>query len=115
MFRTRDFEDSTTSFDVLLFLFLHNRGGNFSLFFSFVDNSYVAVADVDSHVYVFCQPGSFGGELRNRKSGKVTTTIARQIVISLKNHDQVMGFHAAPNCLFILTQKDLFVYTLHIS
>lgn len=87
----------------------------FHFFFSFVDNSYVAVADVDSHVYVFCQPGSFGGELRNRKSGKVTTTIARQIVISLKNHDQVMGFHAAPNCLFILTQKDLFVYTLHIS
>ncbi|CAL4065743.1 unnamed protein product, partial [Meganyctiphanes norvegica] len=76
------------------------------------DNSYVAVADVKSHVYVFYQTDSLGSEIRNRKSGKRTSTVARQLVISLKDHQEVLGLHACPNVIFVLTNDKLYSYTL---
>ncbi|RXG71217.1 NudC domain-containing protein 1 [Armadillidium vulgare] len=79
------------------------------------NNSYVAVADLKSHVYVFFQKESLGGELRNRKSGKVSTSIARQLIISLRNHDQVMGFYCSLDHIFVLTASELFVYSLQNS
>lgn len=79
------------------------------------DNSYVAVADVKSHIYVFFQPEAFGGELRNRKSGKRMNTVARQVVISMKTHDEILGFHTSHNILFVLTEKNIFGYCLRSS
>lgn len=77
-----------------------------------IDNSYVAVADVKSHIYVFFQPEAFGGELRNRKSGKRLNSVARQVVISMKTHDEILGLQASPNVLFVLTEKSIFAYCL---
>ncbi|XP_064101121.1 nudC domain-containing protein 1-like [Macrobrachium nipponense] len=79
------------------------------------DNSYVAVADVKSHIYVFFQPEAFGGELRNRKSGKRMNTVARQVVISMKTHDEILGIHTSHNVLFVLTEKNIFGYCLRSS
>ncbi|KAK7085557.1 NudC domain-containing protein 1, partial [Halocaridina rubra] len=79
------------------------------------DNSYVAVADVKSHIYVFFQPEAFGGELRNRKSGKRMNTVARQVVISMKSHDEICGLHASPYALFVLTSKSIYTYCLRNS
>lgn len=76
------------------------------------DISYVAVADVNSHIYVFFQPEAFGGELRNRKSGKRMNTVARQMVISLKTHAEILGLHASPSVLFVLTDSAIFAYCL---
>nr|XP_045606302.1 nudC domain-containing protein 1-like isoform X1 [Procambarus clarkii] len=79
---------------------------------SSADASYVAVADVKSHIYVFFQPEAFGGELRNRKSGKRMNTVARQLVISLKTHSEILGLHASPGVLFVLTDETLYAYCI---
>ncbi|KAG7158887.1 NudC domain-containing protein 1-like, partial [Homarus americanus] len=76
------------------------------------DISYVAVADVKSHIYVFFQPEAFGGELRNRKSGKRMNTVARQLVISMKTHSEILGLHTSPNVLFVLTDQTIYAYCL---
>ncbi|KAK3880755.1 hypothetical protein Pcinc_014768 [Petrolisthes cinctipes] len=77
------------------------------------DLSYVAVADTHTHVYVFCQPGCVGsGELRNRKSGRQLERVARQLVISLKNHDPILGLHTAPGSLYVLTATTLYLYCI---
>ncbi|XP_068215028.1 nudC domain-containing protein 1 [Palaemon carinicauda] len=79
------------------------------------DNSYVAVADVKSHIYIFFQPEAFGGELRNRKSGKRINTVARQVVISMKTQDEILGVHTSCNVLFVLTEKNIYGYCLRNS
>ena len=76
------------------------------------DCSYVAIADVNSRVYIFCQPEDMSSELRNRKSGKRTTTVAKQLIVSLKNHDQIMGFQCTPEAILVLTEKELFAYVI---
>uniref|UniRef100_A0A0P4VSJ2 NudC domain-containing protein 1 n=1 Tax=Scylla olivacea TaxID=85551 RepID=A0A0P4VSJ2_SCYOL len=79
------------------------------------DLSYVAVAEVRSHVYVFFQPEGLQGELRNRKSGRRLHKVSRQLVISLKSHSEVLGLCATPNILFVLTDKTLYAYCVHNS
>ncbi|KAG0728678.1 NudC domain-containing protein 1 [Chionoecetes opilio] len=59
------------------------------------DLSYVAIAEVRSHVYLFFQPEALEGELRNRKSGHRTNRVSRQLLISLKNHSEVLGLCAS--------------------
>lgn len=76
------------------------------------DLSYVAVADVRSHVYVFFQPEALTSELRNRKSGQRLHKVSRQLVISLKTHSEVLGMCASPSMLFVLTDKMLYAYCL---
>lgn len=76
------------------------------------DLSYVAVADVRSHVYVFFQPEALTSELRNRKSGQRLHKVSRQLVISLKTHSEVLGMCASPGMLFVLTDKMLYAYCL---
>lgn len=76
------------------------------------DNSYVAIADVKSHIYVFFQSEAYSGELRNRKSGKRMNTVARQLVISMKTHDEILGLHCDTDVLFVLTEKTLYAYAL---
>ncbi|KAK8752075.1 hypothetical protein OTU49_011938 [Cherax quadricarinatus] len=76
------------------------------------DVSYVAVADVRSHIYVFFQSEVFGGELRNRRSGKISNTVARQLVFSMKTHAEILGLHASPSVLFVLTDQAVYAYCI---
>lgn len=87
------------------------------LSFHFTDLLYVAVADTHTHIYVFCQPGCVdaGGELRNRKSGRRVGRVARQLVVTLKNHDPILGLHTAPGRLYVLTGKALYVYCIPVT
>lgn len=81
----------------------------------FTDCSYVCVADVKSHVYVFCQPLPLGGELKNRRTGRVTSKVARQFLLSLPSHSEVQGLAALPGAIFIATQDQLYAYALAIQ
>ena len=64
---------------------------------------------------MFCQQELFGGELRNRKSGKIMNTVARQLLISLKNHEEVVGMIAAPGVVFVLTNTEFFAYNFVLT
>jgi len=73
------------------------------------DFSYAVIADVDRHVYVYRQNCQLeNADLRNRKSGKRTSSIAQQQVFSLKNNAEILGVVALPDNLFILT-ADTFI------
>ncbi|XP_076060975.1 nudC domain-containing protein 1 isoform X2 [Oratosquilla oratoria] len=76
------------------------------------DYSYVAVADVKRHIYVFFQSNTFGGELRNRKTGKRTTQMARQLILDTKSMDEILGLHAGSNILMVLTKKNIMCFCL---
>jgi len=70
------------------------------------DFSYGVIADVDRHVYVYKQDCKLENtDLRNRKSGKRTSTIAQQQVFSLKNNEEILGIVALPDNLFVLTSS----------
>lgn len=72
------------------------------------DFSYAVIADVDRHVYVYRQNCLLENtDLRNRKSGKRTSSVAQQQVFSLKNNEEILGVVALPDDLFILTTSQL--------
>lgn len=79
------------------------------------DCSYVAVCDVRSHVYLFCQPQPLGGELKNRRTGKVTSNVARQLLLSLPEHHEVMGFATFQHVVFVCTSSDVYAYALSLG
>ncbi|XP_047735499.1 nudC domain-containing protein 1 isoform X2 [Hyalella azteca] len=76
------------------------------------DCSYVCVCDVRSHVYVFCQPLPLGGELKNRRTGRVTSKVARQFLLSLPSHDEIQGLVTLPGLVVVCTREQIFAYAL---
>ncbi|CAF0762982.1 unnamed protein product, partial [Didymodactylos carnosus] len=59
-----------------------------------LDFSYVVICDMKTHLYLYKQNSTDnlpGTSLRNRKTGQVISTIAKQYMISLENHDEILG------------------------
>lgn len=79
------------------------------------DFSFAAISDSVRHVYLYRQPESLGKslELRNRKTGKEVSTIAKQHVISLEQCDAVLGMVASPHCIFVLGPAT--IYAIRVS
>uniref|UniRef100_A0A2P2I031 NudC domain-containing protein 1 n=2 Tax=Hirondellea gigas TaxID=1518452 RepID=A0A2P2I031_9CRUS len=79
------------------------------------DCNYIAISDVRSHVYLFCQPQPMGGVLKNRVTGKVTSKVSRQLLLSLPCHNEVMGIFALSKVLFVCTDECLYAYALNFG
>lgn len=77
--------------------------------------SYAFVADCSRHVYIYRQPAGILSPLRNRKTGRNVTAIAKQQVVSLDTTDDIHGVVATPERLFILTGKRLFVVRVKLD
>ncbi|XP_022082345.1 nudC domain-containing protein 1-like [Acanthaster planci] len=71
--------------------------------------SYAVVCDCIRHLYVYRQPAPILSPLRNRKSGRVVSQIAKQQLVSLESTDDILGVAAADDRLFVLTNNKLYV------
>ena len=65
--------------------------------------SYVAISDSVRHVYIYWQPSPTMSPLRNRKTGREVSAVAKQQVVSLESTDPILGLQATNERLFILT------------
>jgi hypothetical protein len=80
------------------------------------DYSYALISDLRTHLYLYKQysPASNlpGSSLRNRKTGKLVESIAKQHMISLENHDEILGLITENDRTYILTNNQLFIITI---
>ncbi|CAF3828200.1 unnamed protein product, partial [Rotaria magnacalcarata] len=80
------------------------------------DYSYALISDSRIHLYIYKQntPTSNlpGTSLRNRKTGKVVDSIAKQHMISLENHNEILGLITTNEQTFILTDDQLFIISV---
>ncbi|CAF0823618.1 unnamed protein product [Adineta steineri] len=80
------------------------------------DYSYALISDISTHLYLYKQqaPASnlAGSSLRNRKTGKLVESIAKQHMISLENHDEILGIITTNERAYILTDNQLFVISI---
>ncbi|CAF1284914.1 unnamed protein product [Adineta ricciae] len=80
------------------------------------DYSYVLISDVSTHLYLYKQqsPASNlpGSSLRNRKTGKLIESVAKQHMISLENHNEILGLLTTNERTYILTDDQLFIITI---
>ena len=69
-----------------------------------------------THLYLYKQhsPTSNlpGSSLRNRKTGKLVESIAKQHMISLENHNEIFGLITTNEYIYILTDNQLFIITI---
>lgn len=72
-----------------------------------IDFSYAVICDDVKHIYVYRQPEQLDNDLRNRKTGKQVSHVARQQVIALDPPLDVMGAHTGNDFLYVLTPKNL--------
>ncbi len=71
--------------------------------------SYVALCDAVRHVYVYWQPSPTLSPLRNRKTGREVSAVAKQQVVSIESIDPIMGLQATDERLFVMTAKVLYI------
>lgn len=74
------------------------------------DFSFAALCNAMRHVYLYRQPETLGSsqELRNRKTGREVSSIAKQHVVSLEQCDAILGMVATRRCIFLLSPGALF-------
>lgn len=80
------------------------------------DYSYALISDMQTHLYLYKQnsPTSTlpGSSLRNRKTGKLVESIAKQHMISLENHDEILGLLTVNERIYILTNHQFFIIVI---
>lgn len=80
------------------------------------DLSYACVVDARKHVFVYKQSGEkVQGMLRNRKTGKVMSHVAKQYLISLECDQEIYGAYAANDFLVVLMRDYCFVFRINSS
>ncbi|KAH8018599.1 hypothetical protein HPB51_009038 [Rhipicephalus microplus] len=74
------------------------------------DFSFAALCNAVRHVYLYRQPETLGSsqELRNRKTGREVSSIAKLHVISLEQCDSIRGMVASRRCIFVLSPGALY-------
>ncbi|XP_067012724.2 nudC domain-containing protein 1 isoform X2 [Anabrus simplex] len=77
------------------------------------DLTYVAVCEAVSHVYIYRQPRVLATEMRNRRTGRRVAHTAQQQLVNLDTNKEVLGVHASPRILYILTSDT--ILALHIN
>ena len=77
------------------------------------DYSYALISDVSTHLYLYKQQSPTsnlpGSSLRNRKTGKLVESVAKQHMISLENHNEILGLLTTNERIYILTDDQLFI------
>lgn len=73
------------------------------------NTSYVVLCDCVRHLYIYRQPSPTANDLRNRKSGRVVGTIAKQQLISLDSTEDILGMIATDLRIFVLTASKLYI------
>lgn len=72
------------------------------------DFSYVSIVDCQRHAYIYRRSSPIASPLRNRKSGELVTTVAKQQVISLETNGLIEGAVATNSRLFLIVDRCLF-------
>ena len=75
--------------------------------------SFAVICDCVRHIYVYRQPSAISTPLRNRKSGREVSALAKQQLISLDSVDNIMGLCVQNNALFVMSGSTLFM--VHIN
>ncbi|CAL8293176.1 unnamed protein product [Merluccius merluccius] len=75
--------------------------------------SYAALGECLRRAFIYRQPAPVDTVLFNRKQGRQVGQVAKQQVASLDSTDQVLGFRATNERLFVLTSKSLFVLKIN--
>ena len=73
------------------------------------DFSYVGICDSVRHVYIYWQPSPTLSPLRNRKTGREVSAVAKQQVVSIESTDPIFGLQSTNERLFILTSAVLYI------
>lgn len=76
------------------------------------DHSYVAIADVEQHIYVYKKPEAVATDLRNRKTGQSVKSTAVMQVIKLPRQDTIHGVAALNKSLYVITRRHLYKYRI---
>ena len=80
------------------------------------DYSYALIADMRTHLYLYKQQSPTsnlpGSSLRNRKSGKLVETIGKQFMISLENHEEILGIYTTPDRIYVLLANQFSVISI---
>lgn len=70
--------------------------------------SYSALCESSSRLFIYHSPTTTAAPLKNRKTGK-SMHVSKQQVVSLPSNDQILGFHATSELMFVLTEAKIFV------
>ncbi|XP_077982783.1 nudC domain-containing protein 1-like [Glandiceps talaboti] len=73
------------------------------------DLSYASLCDCSRHIYLYRQCIPAQTPLRNRKTGQVVGQVAKQQLVTLDCKENILGFQASKERLYILTSKNIFV------
>ncbi|XP_074646894.1 nudC domain-containing protein 1-like [Tubulanus polymorphus] len=73
------------------------------------DLSFAVLCDCVRHVYVYRQSSPTLTPLRNRKTGKSVSAIAKQQLVTLECTDTILGMQATNDRIYILTAKHLYM------
>lgn len=76
------------------------------------DFSYAAICDAMKHIHIYRQPESLENQLRNRKSGRQVSHVSSQQLIAVDPPVEILGAHASPEYLFVLTANHLHAYRM---
>ena len=72
------------------------------------DYSYALISDLQTHLYLYKQSTpTVDSSLRNRKSGQIVSNIAKQHMISLENHQDILGLITTHERIYILLSNQL--------
>ncbi|KAI1723105.1 CS domain-containing protein [Ditylenchus destructor] len=84
------------------------------------DGQYATLINRRNHAFIYFQDAALnqGTELKNRKSGRVSTSVAKQVIFTLAQNDpdysanahgtEYVGFYAAERELFLLSQNSIY-------
>ncbi|XP_076806640.1 nudC domain-containing protein 1-like [Clavelina lepadiformis] len=79
------------------------------------DVSYVALCECQRRIFIYRQPSPLTTSLRNRSSGQVIGKVAVQQVATLDSNDNILGFVASNERMYVLTSSELVVFKISVD
>ena len=80
------------------------------------DSSYVCIADARKHIYVYKQDSEqVETQLKNRKTGKMVSHVAKQFLISLDSDQEIYGIYCANDYLIVLLSDQCYLYKVNAN
>lgn len=78
------------------------------------DCSYVSIIDTKRHIYVYKQDSEkVETQLKNRKTGKMVTHVAKQYLISLDNDSEIYGAYCSNDYMIVLLKDVCYVFKIN--
>ena len=78
------------------------------------DMSYVAILDTQKHIYIYKQSSEkVETQLKNRKTGKLVSHVAKQYLISLDSDQEIYGYYCSNDFLIVLLKDGCFIYKIN--